>query len=50
MFGKQLGHWLAVAGLVVITPPLINLAADSKLGEIVPGLRLLNDYDKRRNG
>jgi hypothetical protein len=50
VFGKQLGFWLAVAGVSVITGPVINLAADSKLGELVPGLRTLNAYDKRKNG
>lgn len=49
MFGRQLGFWAAVAGVTVVTPPLINLAAD-RLGDKVPGLRVLNDYVTRRNG
>jgi hypothetical protein len=49
MFGKQLGFWLAVAGVTVITPPVINLAAD-RLGDKVRGLKILNDYTTRRNG
>lgn len=47
---RQLGFWLAVAGVAAITPTLINLAADSKLGEAVPGLRVLNAYNTRQNG
>jgi hypothetical protein len=50
MLGRQLGFWLAVAGVATITPTLINLAADSKAGDVVPGLRTLNAYNTRRNG
>lgn len=50
MFGKKLSFWLAVAGVSVVTPPLVNLAADSPLGDKVPGLRTLNSYVTRRNG
>lgn len=49
MFGKQLSFWLAVAGVSVITPPVINLAAD-RYGDKVPGLRTLNAYATRQNG
>jgi hypothetical protein len=49
VFGKQAGFWLAVAGLSIISQPLVNLAAD-RLGDKVPGLRTLNDYTTRRNG
>lgn len=49
MFGKRVSFWLAVAGVTVVTPPLINLAAD-RVGDKVPGLRTLNDYATRRNG
>jgi hypothetical protein len=49
MFGKRASFWLAVAGVSVVTQPLINLAAD-RLGDKVPGLRTLNDYTTRRNG
>jgi hypothetical protein len=49
VLGKQLGFWLAVAGVSVITQPVINLAAD-RLGDKVPGLKTLNDYTTRRNG
>lgn len=47
---RQPAFWLAVAGVAVLAPPLLNLAADSKLGALVPGLRDLNDYSTRRNG
>lgn len=50
MFGQRAAFWLAVAGVAVITQPVINLAADSKLGELVPGLRTLNAYSTRQNG
>lgn len=50
MAGRQLGFWLAVAGVSVITPVVVNLAADSKVGDTVPGLRTLNSYVTRRNG
>jgi len=49
MFGKQASFWLAVAGVSIITPPLVNLAAD-RLGDKVPGLRTLNAYTTRQNG
>lgn len=50
MGARQLGFWLAVAGVAVITPVVVNLAADSKAGDVVPGLRTLNAYATRRNG
>lgn len=46
---KQLAFWLAVAGVSIITPVVVNLAAD-RLGHVVPGLATLNDYVTRRNG
>lgn len=48
--GRQPAFWLAVAGTAVIAQPLFNLLADSKLGEVVPGLRTLNAYSTRKNG
>jgi hypothetical protein len=50
MAGRQLGFWLAVAGVAVIAPTVVNVAADSKLGDLVPGFRTLNAYTTRRNG
>jgi hypothetical protein len=47
---KQATFWLAVAGVSVIAQPLFNLAADSKLGALVPGFRDLNSFTTRRNG
>lgn len=47
---RQLGFWLAVAGVSALTPTLLNIAADSKLGDVAPGLRTLNAYNTRRNG
>jgi hypothetical protein len=47
---RQLGFWLAVAGVATIAPTVVNLAADSKLGDVVPGLRTLNAYNTRQNG
>jgi hypothetical protein len=49
VFGKQAGFWLAVAGVSIITQPLVNLAAD-RLGDKLPGLRTLNAYTTRQNG
>lgn len=48
--GRQPAFWAAVAGLSLITPPLFNLLADSRVGDIVPGLRTLNSFTTRRNG
>jgi hypothetical protein len=50
MAGRQLGFWLAVAGVAAITPTVLNIAADSKLGHVAPGLRTWNAYNTRRNG
>ena len=50
MPGRQAGFWLAVVGLAALTPTVINLAADSKLGDLAPGLRTWNAYNTRRNG
>jgi hypothetical protein len=49
MLGKTLGFWLAVAGVSVITQPVMNLAAD-RLGDQLPALRTLNAYATRQNG
>lgn len=49
MFGRQAGFWFAVAGVSLLAPVVMNLAAD-RLGDTVPGLRTLNDYTTRRNG
>lgn len=49
MFGKQAGFWLAVAGVSIISQPVVNLLAD-RVGDKVPGLKTLNDYTTRRNG
>lgn len=48
--GKQPAFWAAVVGLSIISQPLFNLAADSKLGALIPGFRELNSYTTRRNG
>ena len=47
MGAKRASFWLAVAGVSVITPVVVNLAADR-----LPfaGLKTLNDYVTRRNG
>lgn len=45
---RQLAFWLAVGGVSLISPVLLNLAADRFPD--VPGLRQLNDYLTRRNG
>lgn len=45
--GRPLAFWLAVAGVAVIAPVVLNLAADRLP---VPGLKTLNDYTTRRNG
>lgn len=50
MPGRKASFWLAVALTGgVIGPVAVNLAAD-RLGDKVPGLRVLNDYTTRRNG
>lgn len=49
MAGRQVGFWLAVAGVSLMAPVVMNLAAD-RLGDKVPGVRVLNDYTTRRNG
>lgn len=47
---RQAAFWAAVAGVGgVLTPVLMNLAAD-RLGDKVPGLRVLNNYATRANG
>jgi hypothetical protein len=47
--GQRPAFWLAVAGVSLIAPVVMNLAAD-RLGHVVPGLSTLNDYTTRRNG
>lgn len=46
---KQASFWLAVAGVSLMAPVVLNVAAD-RAGDKVPGLRALNDYTTRRNG
>jgi len=48
--GKQPAFWLAVAGVSIIAQPLFGLVADSKLGNLVPGLRDLHAFTVRSNG
>jgi hypothetical protein len=48
MLGRRIGFWFAVAGVAAITPTVINLAA--KLGQVAPGLKILNSYNTRANG
>lgn len=50
MPGKQLAFWLAVAGTALVADPLMTLVADSKAGDVIPGLRTLNDFRTKRNG
>jgi hypothetical protein len=47
---KQLAFWLAVAGTALVADPVLTLVADSKAGDVIPGLRTLNDYRTKRNG
>jgi hypothetical protein len=49
--GQQPAFWLAIAGISVLTPTALNLAAD-RLGHLpgLSGLKTLNDYNTRRNG
>jgi hypothetical protein len=49
MFGKQAGFWFAVGGVSLIAPVLMRIAAD-RLGDAVPGLRVLDAYSTRQNG
>lgn len=44
---RQLAFWLAVGGVSLISPLLLNLAADNL---DIPGLRDFNNYLTRRNG
>jgi hypothetical protein len=46
---RKVSFWLAVGGVSLLSPVVVNLAAD-RLGDAVPGLRTLNDYTTRRNG
>lgn len=47
--GRLLAFWLAVAGVSVMSPVVMNLAAD-RFGDAVPPLKTLNDYVTRKNG
>jgi hypothetical protein len=49
--GQQPAFWLAVGGVSLISPLLLNLAAD-RLGHLpgLGGLVTVNDYLTRRNG
>jgi hypothetical protein len=49
MPGQRPAFWLAVAGVAILAQPVFNLAAD-RLGDAVPGLRVLNAYTTRQNG
>lgn len=49
MFGRQAGFWFAVGGVSLLSGVLMNIAAD-RLGDHVPGLRVLNAYTTRQNG
>lgn len=49
MRARALTFWLAVGGVSLVAPVVMNLASD-RLGDVVPGLRTLNDYTTRRNG
>jgi hypothetical protein len=44
---KQLAFWLAVGGVSLIAPVLLNLAADKFPNT---GIATLNNYVTRRNG
>lgn len=50
MPGQRLAFWAAVALVSMIAPAAANAAADSKLGDVVPGFRTANNYITRRNG
>ena len=47
--GRLPAFWLAVAGVSLLAPVVMNLAAD-RLGGQIPALKILNDYVTRRNG
>jgi hypothetical protein len=47
---RQLAFWLAVAGTALVADPVMTLVADSKVGDVIPGLRTLNDFRTKRNG
>lgn len=46
---RRLAFWGGVAGVSLISPTMLNLAAD-RFGHVVPGLRDFNNYLTRRNG
>lgn len=50
MFGKQASFWLAVAGVSLMAPVVMNLVADGPVGQKLPAVRTFNDYTTRRNG
>ena len=47
--GRLAVFWLAVGGVSLLAPIVMNLAAD-RFGAALPGLKTLNDYTTRRNG
>lgn len=49
MRGRPVVFWLAVGGVSLLAPVVMNLLSD-RLGAAVPGLKTLNDYTTRRNG
>jgi hypothetical protein len=46
---KQATFWMAVAGVSLMAPVVMNITVD-KVGDKVPGLLLLDSYRTRRNG
>ena len=49
MAGQRVAFWLAVGGVSLIAPLVLNLPAD-RFGDAVPGLQTYTDYITRRNG
>lgn len=47
---KQPAFWAAIAGVSILSPALLHLVADSKVGARFQGLRDLDNYISRRNG
>jgi hypothetical protein len=50
MRGKKATFWVAVSGVSLLAPVGLNLLADSKVGDVFPAIRTLNNYTTRRNG
>jgi hypothetical protein len=47
---KQLAFWLGVAGAALVADPLMTLVADGPAGDLLPGLRTLNDFRTKAKG